>query len=304
MKKIYITGIAGMLGANIGYLLKDRYKIHGVDKVNFSGKDIECEQFDLLDNNLLRSSLHKFNPDYLIHTAAMVNVDLCEEKQEEAKQLNVELTKQLVNLCNEISCKLIFISSDAVFDGENCSLYNEKDTANPINYYGKTKLTAEQFVLEKNQIVVRTNIYGFNIQNKNSLGEWICESLKKGEKIGMFTDIDFSPILVNELTEILIQLLERGKRGLFHVCGTGCITKYDFGKYIQDCFEIETGEIIKTTSNEKNFKALRSKHMGMSNDKVKNELNITIPTPQESIEDFYRLYLEGYPVKLKKWGGI
>ena len=92
MNRIYITGIAGMLGANIAYLLKDQSEIVGVDKVLFRADKIKCEQFDLLDYQKLRESILRAAPDVLIHTAALVNVDLCEEDQELAYQLNTELT--------------------------------------------------------------------------------------------------------------------------------------------------------------------------------------------------------------------
>lgn len=304
MKRVYITGIAGLLGANIGYLLKEHYKICGVDRIGFQAEGIQCEQFELLDFEVLRESVLKFKPDYLIHTAAMVNVDLCEEERELTYQLNTKLTGYLAELCNEISCKMVYISTDAVFDGKKPQLYNEDDKTAPINYYGETKLLGEEAVLRNDHLVVRTNIYGYNVQDKNSFGEWIYRALQKDESLKMFTDIDFSPILVNDLTEIIVQLLEKEKKGLYHACGTGCITKFEFGMKVKSVFGIRQGSISKAKSDDFAFKAARSKHMGMDNQKVRNELGITIPTPEESIEKFYCLYNKQYIDELKKWGRI
>lgn len=303
MKRIYITGMAGMLGANIAYLLKDKYEVTGVDKVPFRADKIKCEQFDLLDHKKLKESIMNASPDYLIHTAAMINVDLCEEETDLAYQLNSELTTFLAGICESISCKMVYISSDAVFDGNNEKLYTEQDITNPVNYYGKTKLLGEDEVLTKGHLVVRTNIYGFNVQDKNSFGEWILRSLQKGESLNMFTDIDFSPILVNDLTEIIVGLLEENRSGPYHVCASGAISKYDFGLYLQSVFSLPAGLIHKSVSDTFPFKAKRSKHMGMSNVKVKEELGITIPTPKESIDKFFELYQDGYDQKLKDWGG-
>lgn len=304
MKRIYITGAAGMLGSNMAYLLRNRYEITGVDKVFFRAEDIRCEQFDLLDFEALKESILRSSPDVLIHTAALINVDLCEEEPDLAYQLNTELTAFLAELCEEISCHMVYISTDAVFDGGEERLYSEEDVTNPINQYGKTKLLGEEYVLKHKHLVVRTNIYGFNVQNKNSFGEWIYKSLQQGETLHMFTDIDFSPILVNDLTEVIVKLLEQDIHGLFHVCASGSISKYDFGKYMQRVFSLPDGNIQKSVSDHFPFKAKRSKHMGMSNQKVKEVLGITIATSIESVEKFFKLYSNGYYKELKKWGDL
>lgn len=304
MKRIYITGIAGMLGANIAYLLKDRYEIIGVDKVPFMADGVKGEQFDLLDYTKLKESIVQAAPDYLIHTAALINVDLCEDEVELAHQLNSELTSFLAKICEEISCKMVYISTDAVFDGKDERLYTEQDITCPVNEYGRTKLLGEDEVLKKNHIVTRTNIYGFNVQSKNSFGEWIYKSLQNGEPLNMFTDIDFSPVLVNDLTEVIVRLLEEDFHGLYHVCASGAISKYDFGKYLQSVFSLSDGVIHESVSDNFPFKAKRSKHMGMSNEKVKKELGIRISTPEESIEKFFKLYKDGYDQRLKNWGAV
>lgn len=304
MKRVYITGIAGMLGANIAYLLKDRYEITGVDKVPFTADKIKCEQFDLLDHTKLKESILQAAPDYLIHTAALINVDLCEEEVELAHRLNCELTVFLAKVCEDISCKMVYISTDAVFDGESKRLYTEQDVTGPVNQYGKTKLLGEEEVLQRNHLVVRTNIYGFNVQDKNSFGEWIYKALQRGESLNMFTDIDFSPILVNELAEVIVKLFGEDFHGLYHVCASGAISKYEFGKYLQSVFSLPDGKIHKAVSDDFPFKAKRSKHMGMSNKKVKEQLGIEISTPQESIKRFFELYKDGYSQKLKDWGNV
>lgn len=301
MKRVYITGIAGMLGGNLGYLLGNDYKICGVDKIAIMVDNIKTEQFNLLDFKRLEDSIRKFQPDYLIHTAALVSVDFCEENEELSKKMNTDLTCFLAELCNKISCRMIYISTDAVFDGKEAGLYKEGDAPNPVNIYGMTKYKGECAALKYGHTVLRTNIYGFNIQNKNSFGEWIYKSLLKGENLKMFTDIDFSPILVNDLADILMNIMEKRIQGLYHVCATGSITKYDFGMYLKHIFSIREGSIKAAISDNYPFKAVRSKHMGMDNKKISKILGITVATPKESIEKFFKLYSDGYDKKLKEW---
>lgn len=302
MKRMYITGVAGMLGSNMAYLLRNRYEITGVDKIPFMAEGIRCEQFDLLNFAALKESILRASPDVLVHTAALINVDLCEEEKDLAYKLNTELTAFLAELCEEISCRMVYISTDAVFDGGEEKLYSEEDVTNPVNQYGKTKLLGEEYVLRHGHLVVRTYIYGFNVQEKNSFGEWIYKSLQQGETLHMFTDIDFSPILVNDLTEVIVELLEGDIHGLFHICASGAVSKYAFGKYLQKVFSLPEGLIQESVSDNFPFKAKRSKHMGMSNKKAEQILGISIATPKESVERFFNLYREGYHANLKNWG--
>lgn len=291
--KLYITGIAGLLGNNIVKKLVDRCEITGVDILDLQIPNVVYKKFSLYEKGKLRAHLKETEPDAVVHTAAAVNVDECEENPEWAYKLNQETTKDIVEICDELNIKVVYISSDAVFDGENAELYKETDAVNPLNVYAKTKLGGEKYVLEhSNNLVFRTNIYGQNIQNKKSFGEWIVSSLEEGKTLNMFEDIDFSPILVNDLAEIIYKALERDLTGLYHVCATGCISKYEFGIKLKRIFGIDTGTINKTQSETMNFKAKRSKHMGMSNEKIKNDLGIKIRTPEESIYEFKRLYDE------------
>ena len=117
MKKIYITGIAGLLGSNIAVELSDKYKITGVDSVDISIPNIKYDVFDVCDYTKLYESIVAVKPDILIHTIAVVNVDRCEEEENFARKINAELTRELSSICSQLNIKMIYISTDAVFDG-------------------------------------------------------------------------------------------------------------------------------------------------------------------------------------------
>lgn len=291
--KIYITGIAGMLGYNLYKTLCAKADITGVDIEDVDIPGLTYQKFSLLDNKALRDDLEKEMPDILIHTAAMVNVDGCEENPVAADQMNVVVTRNIAQLCYANNIKMVYISTDAVFDGESEALYAEKDVTNPVNVYGRTKLEGEKEVLKYSQnLVLRTNIYGLNIQDKYSFGEWIYYSLKGNCILNMFTDIDFSPIIVNELAEIIYEACSMNLCGVYHACATGCITKYEFAVKLKEIFKIDTGIIRPSVSENANFKAKRSKHMGMSNKKLAEKLGINISTPEESLYKFNNLLIE------------
>lgn len=287
---IYVTGIAGMLGYGIYRTLRDRADITGMDVADIRIPGLSYQVLSLFDMEAVERELERQRPDILVHTAAMVDLERCEEHPKEAERLNKEVTEQLSDLCHKHGIKMVYISTDAVFDGEDVSLYTEEDPTNPLNVYGRTKLEGEREVLsDRGNLVLRTNIYGVNIQQKRSFGEWIYASLREGKTLSMFSDIDFSPVLVDELAELIYEACEKDLCGLYHACGSGCITKYDFAVKLKDIFQIETGVIQKTTSDTARFQAKRSKHMGMSNQKLADALNRTISTPEESIRQFYHL---------------
>lgn len=289
--KLYITGIAGLLGNNIVRQLVNRCEITGVDILDLKIPNISYEKFSLYETERLKKHIEEIKPDAVIHTAAAVNVDECEENPEWAYKLNEEVTKDIAEICASLGVKMVYISTDAVFDGESEKLYVETDEVNPLNVYAKTKLGGEKYVLaQRGNLVLRTNIYGQNIQDKKSFGEWIVSALEEGKTLNMFEDIDFSPILVNDLAEVIYEALREELSGLYHVCATGCISKYDFGMKLQEVFGLNEGNIQRSNSESMHFKAKRSKHMGMSNRKICEALGIQIRTPEESILEFKRLY--------------
>lgn len=300
MKKIMITGITGLLGSNLAYILKKDFYLYGISRSIFNMSGVESKQFDLQENNMLYQYIKEVRPDILIHAAAITNVDLCEESTELARISNSQTTKFIAEVCKEFAIKLIYISTDSVFDGTKDGLYSEYDKPNPINKYAETKLLGEKHVLENdNALVLRTNFYGFNYQDKYSFGEWILYSLQENKTINLFQDIFFSPILVNDIAPIIKKTVDKDMLGLYHMCGSEKISKYDFGIYLKKRFNISKGAIIKSSSETANFKAKRPKNMGMINDKLCKDLGITIKTPEESINEFYHLYCSDYRDKLK-----
>lgn len=300
MKKVYITGIAGLLGSNLVNILQQNYQVYGADIVDVGFANVNYDHIDLSNVNELRQSILTYKPDVLIHTVAIVNVDLCEEDVNLAERINVILTKNIYEICEENHIKMIYISSDSVFDGTSEKLYDEQDKVGPLNVYAKTKYEGECWTLKnKNNLVLRTNIYGLNLQKKNSFGEWVINELEQDHEINMFTDIDFSPILVTDLACIIDKCIQNSLCGLYHVCATGAITKYEFGVYLKEQFGIKSGIIKKNTSDVAHFKAQRPKHMGLSNKKICDDLKLSIRTPRESIDEFMK---QVNAVRGKKYG--
>jgi dTDP-4-dehydrorhamnose reductase len=167
---------------------------------------------------------------------AYSNLDFCEENRDEVFSLHVDITNKISAICSKINSKIIFISTDYVFDGNQKKKYVEDDEPNPINYYGETKLLAERIVLkDPKNVVLRTSlVYGYG--ERVRFMKYVIENLKNQEKIFAYNDIFNSATNIDEFVESVQKVIENDASGIFHMVGSSCITRYDFAKKIAKIF--------------------------------------------------------------------
>lgn len=223
-KRVMIVGGAGLLGRSMAVLFRDETdwdiviatRSHLVDVNGYERWDSDSRsewKRVVLDN--------RWRPDVIVNAAAMTHVDRCEEERELAWKTNVGLVEIITEMCRKIDARLVQISSDYVFDGVD-GPYTENDRPNPINYYGKTKLAAENVCLRSGVdcAIVRTMwLYGVAGQGKRTFVDWVVESLAKGETIRVVTDEIGNPTLVDDVSYTAVKLIERGVRGVINVAG-------------------------------------------------------------------------------------
>lgn len=299
--KILVTGASGLLGANISYLLSKKHNIIATDRNKINIPSVKLEIFDLKNIKKIENILKIHQPDVLIHCAASTNVDWCETNHKEANFINKEITETISDITSNINIKMVYISTDAVFDGTKTGLYNESAQPNPLNVYASTKLAGERTVLKNpNNLVIRTNFYGFNIRNKQSFSEWILYSLLENKTLNMFDDVYFSPLLVNDLIEIIEKLINHNAQGLYHVSSNNSISKYKFGIELKKVLNITKGKINKISVDEATLIAKRSKNMGLDGSKVAKTLKINLPNVLTGIKHFKNLYDNNYHTIIKK----
>ena len=293
MKNILITGSSGMLGKDIFRILSDiqSYNIYGFDRT-FNSKISEDNQIvgDLTNFDFLREEINKIKPDIIIHCAAIVNLNICEENKKAADALHCEVTKILSSF-NSKSTKFIYISTDSVFDGKRGD-YTETDIPNSLNYYAKSKLEGERTVMNNNanSIVIRTNIYGFNYPLGNSLAEWAIKNLKLGRSINGFTDTIFNAIYTKQLARIIRDLIIKYNcKGILNIAGNEYISKYEFLLRLAKVFNYPINLIVKSSSDDINFIVPRPKNTSLNISKLKNVIN-EIPGLNEGLNEFYKDY--------------
>ncbi len=241
--KLLVTGASGLLGNRIVELARNNYAVIPIHKT----KPLQPNslKLDITNAEEVINLLGKLEPDVVIHSASETNVDKCEIEKEQAWKINVEGTRNIAEACQKVDAKLVFISTDYVFDGEK-GLYNEEDNPNPINYYGLTKLEGEKQVTEhcKNYAILRTSVLYGGHRWKQNFATWVINQLKQGKEITIVDDHYNTPTLADNLAEMAIETVQRDLRGLYHASGRERISRYEFAKQIAKTFNLSS-DLIK-----------------------------------------------------------
>ena len=249
---------------------------------------------DLTCRKSLALKLQEEKISHLIHAAALTNVDFCESNLEGAYRVNYKIPKIVSDVCEELGIKLVFLSTDQVFDGKKND-YTENDNVNPINVYGETKAKAEEYVLKTaSSLIVRTNFFSWGTTYRKSLTDWMIQELRNSNELSLFSDVFFSPLYAPELIEIIMHLLKTDQSGVFHLSSDEVISKCKFGSLVADIFELDRALINPVKVDKSGLLARRPKQMGLNNKKMKGVYSRPLFTMKERIE---RLLYEEMPIK-------
>ncbi|MFH1545319.1 MAG: SDR family oxidoreductase [archaeon] len=216
-------------------------------QISTAGIEKGCDAvLDLTNREKTIELIKKLNPNTIILTASISNVDYCELHPKEAESVNMLGTRNIVDACKETKSKLVFFSTDYVFDGAK-GKYNEEDSCNPINHYGKTKEEGEKIVkeLEDSLILRPSTLYGFNsLDDKNTFVKFVVKQISQNQEVSASTQIT-SPTLIDDLADATLNLIEKNAKGVFHTAGSEAISRYDLAKKIAEIFSLDESKIKK-----------------------------------------------------------
>ena len=299
--RILITGASGLLGLNTALESAKQHTVFGQVNRNV----IQTEAFTVLNTNLVEPDavdqiLDRTQPDWVIHCAALANLEACENDPDLAWELNTSLPRNLAEQCRNGGARLLHVSTDAVFDGQ-VGGYSEVDQPNPQGTYAQTKYHAELAVADVNPdaIIARVNLFGWSLYGKRSLAEFFFNNLSLGKEVMGFTDILFCPLLVNDIAHLFIKMLENGLSGLYHVLSSDSMSKYEFGLAIARRFGLNDDLIEPRSVLDSSLKAVRSPNLTLKVDKLIHDLGEMPPNISTGIDRFYKLYQQGYPQMLQ-----
>ena len=309
LKKICVVGASGLVGLNLIKKIQGFDIIGSYNKTPVNLENIQLFQLDVTKHENCEQIL-KFHPDFIINATAISDVDYCEKFKDRAYSVNVLGTKNLVKITKKLECKLIQISTHGIFSGKNES-YIEDDLANPVNYYGQTKLDSENEVKTlSDYLICRTNLlYGY--VSENTLNErsnyskptnfvlWVLSELKKTNHIQIVNDQFSNPTLVDNLSKIIESCLKKNLVGTFHTTDMSCISRFEFAKKIALKFGYSESLISEISSGELNQFAPRPTKTCLDCSKIqKNDINLT--TLNESLEILFSKIQKNEPTLIHK----
>lgn len=282
--RVLITGASGMLGSSLIETLRGRLDVIGLSRHRPADARVGWLEIDLAIPGQLATALEQALPDVVVHAAAMTNVDECERDPDLAMRVNQDCVGDIAAHCAARSAKLVYISTDAVFDGSGKTPYRETDEARPLNVYARAKLGGESLALEApSSLVLRTNIFGWRHGRGGSLGEWILAGLREGRELTTFKDVYFSPIAAVLFAGVISSCIECDLRGLFHAGGAESISKHEFAMKIAEQCGLPVQGLRPISVDEKPLTAPRPKYMSLDSSKLATRLRTELPTVSSSI---------------------
>lgn len=266
--KILGTGLDGLVGSRIVELLSDKYEFENLSLS--TGVDIS-------DRNTVLEKIKDSDAQIVLHLAAKTNVDDCEldkplGENGDAWKINVFGTQNAVDGCSQSNKKLIYVSTDFVFDGSK-EVYDELDTTNPINWYARTKYEGEKIVQSySNSWIIARLAYPYRANFlRNDFVRAILKGLQDHKKVEAVTDHIFTPTFIDDIAFAIDKLIKKEALGVFHVVGGQFLNPYDAAKAIAKMFGFNQEGIRKTTRSEFfENRAPRPFHLGLKNDKIGN----------------------------------
>lgn len=280
MKKILVTGSNGLLGQKITERVLQTGEVElistskGLNRYPVKDGYIYAEM-DILDPQNVRTVVESFQPDAIIHTAAMTNVDTCEDQKELAYQLNVESVKTLIQLCEEYDIQLVHLSTDFIFDGAN-GPYAEDAEPNPLSYYGLTKLQAENELQASScrWAILRTIIvYGIvSDMSRSNIVLWAKGALEKGSPINVVNDQWRMPTLAEDLADCCLLAVDREAQGIYNASGSDMMSISELVAKVADYWGLDKGLINEISAETLNQTAKRPVRTGFILDKTIKDL--------------------------------
>jgi dTDP-4-dehydrorhamnose reductase len=278
--KILITGSNGLLGQKIVKLcLKCGIPFLATSKGENRNPDCPASNYIPLDitNKLeINGVFEAFYPTHVIHTAAITNVDQCENERDLCTDVNINATAYLFDVTQRFFAHFQFISTDFVFDGEK-GMYEETDVVNPLSFYAKSKVEAENLLLKsnyKNWSILRTIIVfgeGNNLSRSNIV-LWVKDSLSKAQKINVVNDQFRTPTWAEDLAWACLRVCEKSKIGIYHISGKDYNSMLGFAREVAKFYNLDETLISEISSASLNQPAKRPPNTGFNLSKAEKEL--------------------------------
>ena len=282
-RNILITGAEGQLGKSLQRILRDKFEVVPTDLITTeSGSSPHIKYLDITERSDVVRTINEINPDIIINCAAYTDVDGSERNKNKAYLVNVVGLENLLN-ASDYNTYFIQISSDYVFDGKG-GPYSEEDHTYPINFYGKTKLEAENILSgsRREYLIIRPNVlYCEDLFVKGNFFSWVYKSLLNNKPISVVMDQISNPTYVPHLAHAIFQCILLNTTGIYHFGSDDYISRYEFALAIAENLELDSSLITAINSEElalinPSYISQRPRHSGLKTFKIEDEIGLTI----------------------------
>lgn len=277
--KVLVTGVKGQLGYDV---------VNELEKRGHVAIGTDVDNMDITDASMVREVITNANPDAVIHCAAYTAVDAAEDNVELCRRINAEGTKNIALVCKELDIKMIYISTDYVFDGEGTHFWQPDDERSPLNVYGQTKYEGElavEAILEKYFIVRIAWVFGVN--GKNFI-KTMLNLGKTRDHLTVVCDQVGSPTYTYDLSRLLVDMAESDKYGRYHATNEGLCSWYEFACEIFKQAGYDHVTVSPVSASEYPAKAKRPSNSRMSKDKLTENGFEKLPTWQDALRRYLK----------------
>jgi dTDP-4-dehydrorhamnose reductase len=293
--KYLVTGSAGLIGNQLVHDLEKSGEIVYSCYNNMKPVYGIPTKLNLLNLEDIHKIFKKFQPDVVIHSAALTDVEKCEVDPQLANLLNVKATEVIAKEVEKISSYLMYISTDYIFDGKS-GLYKETDSTNPLNNYGKTKLLGEKFIENETSkwSIIRTST-PFGVHPfKKTFPVWVYENLKINKKINILEDQFTSPTYVPNLSKMILEITSRSLEGFFHLSGSTKISRFEFAKMIATKLNLDLSLLSPVKIDTMPWKAIRPIDSSLDISKINTILKTKSYTIKQSLDDYTLQFADSF----------
>jgi len=283
MSRILVIGAKGMLGRDLVEGLRSSFR--GDEVVGW-----DIDEIDIQEEKDTIAKIESLRPRIVINVAAYTDVDGCELHKERAFAINAEGMRHVALGSVRCDAKVVYLSTDYIFDGKKGEPYVEDDLPNPINVYGHSKLKGEEYVLElaREALIVRTQwLYG---RSGNNFVDIILRQAREKEVLSVVNDQTGLPTYTVDLSKAISLLIERDARGIFHVANSNPCTWYDYAKIILELSGIKRVKVLPISSKELDRLALRPSYSVLDTQKFQREIGMTLRPWPEALKDYLSTY--------------
>ncbi len=293
MKKLLITGASGLLGRSLVKHCASRFNVTGT-YLNREFKPDNCRLYklDLTDNAELENLLDQIRPAVVIHTGGISSIEYCEKHQQEAEEVNYRATAQLAAFCTQRGIRLVYLSTDMVFDGEKGD-YSETDNPSPINHYGQTKFLAEKAIGEicENYAIARINlVYGHGEAVKKTITDRILIAKWSGKPYPVYMNQVRSPISLDVASRALRELAEGEYQGVVHLGGKEASDRWNFAVKLITFMKIDP-TIIEEAELPEDISSIYPRNTSFNVERAATELKTDMLTLDEGLKLEYGSYM-------------